>query len=96
MRVETQEYLNDAAKNLNTTNSKTTLLNSMAAILYKDAINSRRHGVILAFQTIFPLITIILFESCGIDVLLYLITGECFNLYVVNSLINWIYFIFLF
>lgn len=61
MRVETQEYLNDAAKNLNTTNSKTTLLNSVAAILYKDAINSRRHGVILAFQTIFPLITIILF-----------------------------------
>ena len=61
MRVETQEYLNDAAKNLNTTNSKTTLLNSVAAILYKDAINSRRHGVILAFQTIFPLIVIILF-----------------------------------
>ena len=60
MRVETKEYLNDAAKNLNTTNSKATL-NSVAAILYKDAINSRRHGVILAFQTIFPLITIILF-----------------------------------
>ena len=60
MRVETQEFLNDAAKNLNTTNSKATL-NSVAAILYKDAINSRRHGVILAFQTIFPLIMIILF-----------------------------------
>ena len=41
-------------------NSNNRIFKTIAAILHKDFIQVRRHGIFLAFQTIFPVLVIIL------------------------------------
>ena len=52
---------------------------AVLAILFKDGIQLRRHGIFLAFQTLFPIVVLVLFYcSIGRSI-------ESLNLSVVNK-----------